>query len=1158
MAENDRAAVERELGNRYQIIRTLGAGAFGAVYLARERDLHRLVAIKVLRGDRAWSDDERERLLREARTIANLSHPAVVPLLAFGVGTSGMVYMVMPYVSGQTLADRLAHDEPFDADEVRRILIELADALAYVHGEGVLHRDLKPENVLLERAGAVDDHIPPRVRLIDFGVAAFPMRDPGVNATRETWGTPHFMAPEQMFGEPELDPRSEIYSLGVLGFLLLGGRLPFDATSPTERLTQQRRGPVIPLSVCAPDAPKDLARAIERCLAYDAEQRWRRVRDFRDTLIAGASVGNSFNSFTPLALVRQRLGQNPAAIERFAAKRRKRQQPRLPFVKRIAGAFSGLDADVRFAVRAIKKAPGFSAAIIAILAIGLGATAVVLSAVEALVLRPVPVADPKALVVIQERREGPGDMYEFYATAFRYDRYLSYRDATAGVFTNIAAQSQATFSIRIGNETRSAGGLVTSGSYFDVLGVRPALGRFYDSQIDTPGGAQAVVVLGYDFWQGTLNRDSSIIGKTIHLDSRPMRVVAVAPRGFKGVIGAVFPLDVWVPEPAYAKPPIRGRSVADEEGAGALAVHWLNIFGRLRPGVTARGASEALKVIAPRVPTEDPRTKIVDASAEPVRTLPTPIQKSMERFIRMLLGVALLVLAIAAANVAGMLLARATVRTREMATRMAVGAGRARLVRQLVVESSILCAAGGGVGVLVALWLSRFLSVYRPTGYPMTVAFGVNSTVLAIVGIIVLGTALIAGIVPALHATAVDLTSALKASGAQTGERRSRLRSAFVVAQIASSVVLLSTAGLFFRSLQRSLNIDPGFRAEGVITGSVSLNAHGYDRDAAEQFYRQLLPRLRARPEIAAAAMANAAPLNGYVNSEDTKRVGHPDDIFSAQWAVADSGFIELLETPLVAGRFFTSQDRRESAPVAIINLTLAQKLWPNDPPPSIIGRRILRLEREVEVVGIIGNGKYTSLYEAPRRFGYVSYDQRFGMSRLLYVRARTTTAAAQRAATEELAKLDPNVVFEGPKLLAQDVEKFLGDQQVGARLIAVFGLVGVVLAMTGLYAVLAFGVAQRMREFGVRLALGARGADIIRLVLGHGLALVAVGLAIGLVGAIGAGRVVSRFLYDIGAVDPATLVAVPLLVVLVAVGACLVPARRGAAADPMTSLRAE
>jgi len=505
-----------------------------------------------------------------------------------------------------------------------------------------------------------------------------------------------------------------------------------------------------------------------------------------------------------------------------------------------------------------------------------------------------------------------------------------------------------------------------------------------------------------------------------------------------------------------------------------------------------------------------------------------------------------------------MLLARATARTREMATRMAVGAGRARLVRQLIVESVMLCAAGGIVGVLVALWLSRFLNVYRPSGIPMSVAFGVNVTVLAIVGVIVLGTALVAGIVPALHATAVDLASALKAGGVQTSERRSRLRSAFVVAQIASSVVLLATAGLFIRSLQRSLNIDPGMRVEGVITADMNLGVHGYDRVGAEQFYQHLLTSLRARPEIAAAAIANAAPFSGQVMIEEAKRAGHPDDSFRSQWAVADSGLIELLETPLVAGRFFTSQDRRDSAPVAIINMTLMRKIWPNDPPPSVIGRRIVSFEREMEIVGIIGNGKYESLQEAPKGFGYVPYHEQFGLSRLLYIRARTTTASALRATTEELAKLDPNVALERSRLLSQDIEKFLVQQQLGARLIAAFGLVGVLLAMTGLYAVLAFGVAQRMREFGVRLALGASGADIIRLVLRHGFALVAVGLVIGLAGAIGAGRVVSRFLYDIGAVDPATLAVVPVLLVLVAVGACLVPARRGAAADPMTSLRAE
>jgi hypothetical protein len=343
-----------------------------------------------------------------------------------------------------------------------------------------------------------------------------------------------------------------------------------------------------------------------------------------------------------------------------------------------------------------------------------------------------------------------------------------------------------------------------------------------------------------------------------------------------------------------------------------------------------------------------------------------------------------------------------------------------------------------------------------------------------------------------------------------------------------------------------------------VITADLNVGVHGYDGAAAERFYSQLLTRLRARPEIAAAAIANAAPFSGQVMNEETRRAGHPDDNFRSQWAVADSGFIELLETPLIAGRFFTSQDRRDSAAVAIINMTLARKIWPNDPPPSVIGRRIVSFGREMEIAGIIGNGKYASLEEAPKGFGYVPYHEQFGTSRLLYIRARTTTASALRAATEELAKIDPNVALERPRLLAQDLEKFLLQQQLGARLIAAFGLVGVALAMTGLYAVLAFGVAQRMREFGVRLALGARQTDIIRSVLRQGLALVGIGLVVGLAGAIGAGRVVSSFIYDVRGVDPATLVAVPVLVVLVAVGACLVPARRGAAADPMTSLRAE
>jgi len=1150
----DRESIERQLGDRYQIVRTLGSGAFGAVYLARERNLHRLVAIKMLRAGRAWSDDERTRLLNEARTLANLSHPAVVPLLAFGEA-DGMVYMVMPYVAGETLADRLARNEPFDADEVRRILIEIADALAYVHGEGVLHRDLKPENVLLERAGAVDDHVPPRVRLIDFGVAAFPGRDLGVNASYETWGTPHFMAPEQMFGETELDARSEIYSLGVLGFLLLGNRLPFEATSPTERLTQQRKGPVVPLSLCAPDAPKDLVAAIERCLAFDVESRWRRARDLRDALVGGAEATGSL---APLSLVRQRLRPDPAAVERFAERRRRSRQRKIPLLKRIVSSFAGIDADLRFAARTLRKTPGFSAAIILILALGLGATTVVLSAVEALVLRPLPVRDPDALVVVQEKRTGANQTVNFGASAFRYDRFLAFREATAGVFTEVASQNYESFSVRIGDRAKSINGLVTSGSYFDVLGVRPYLGHFYTAALDRPGGAEPVAVIGYDFWRNDLGADSSIVGRTLSIDSRPMTIVAVTPPGFKGAIGGVFALDAWVPVPAYATRPVHGSTERSDPAAESQGSHWMNIFGRLRPGMTVLGASEALRVIAPRVPTENPSTKIVDAWAEPVKALPVVYQKMVDQYIAMMFAVACLVLLIAAANAAGMLLACALVRRREVATRMAVGASRARLMRQLVVESALLCSLGGSGGVALALWLSRFLNAFQPFPLRTSVEFGVNGTVLAIVTIFVLGTGLIAGLAPAVQATSVDLATALKAGAAEAGRRRSRLRGGFVVAQVALSVVLLAVGGLFIRSLERSLNIDPGFRAAGVINGGIAVGVHGYDRAAAQLFFRQLLERLRARPEIAAAALANGAPLSGHVSNWDAKRVGHPDDDFPAQWAVADSGFIELLETPLVAGRTFNGTDGQSAQKVTVINLQLAHEIWPGDAPSQVIGRELQSLGQRMMVIGVIGNGKYASLQEPDRGFGYVPYAQAFGMSGLLYVRARNTTGAALGATIEELSRLDSNIAFERPTLLADDVDKFLVEQRLAARLIAVFGVIGVVLAMTGLYGVLSFGVAQRLREFGVRVALGARANDIVRLVLRHGLSLVALGVVIGVAGAIAAGHVVARFLYGLSPTDPVTFVTVPLLLVVVALVASLVPARRGAAADPMTSLRAE
>jgi predicted permease len=406
----------------------------------------------------------------------------------------------------------------------------------------------------------------------------------------------------------------------------------------------------------------------------------------------------------------------------------------------------------------------------------------------------------------------------------------------------------------------------------------------------------------------------------------------------------------------------------------------------------------------------------------------------------------------------------------------------------------------------------------------------------------------------------VDLAAAMKEGGLQGGRRKARLRSAFVVAQVALSVVLLAVAGLFVRSLQRTVGVDPGLEPAGVAHGRVNLAPHGYDEARAAALFARLTERLRARPEVAAAALAVNAPLSGSASWSDVTRpdVAAGDTIESVGWSLAGAGFIELLRVPLLAGRAITSADGPGAPPVAVINELLARRAWPGESPRAVLGRRLRVGSREVTVVGVVANGKYTLLQEEPQPFGFRPYAQDFRDNVMLYVRARGSTEAALRAAREELALLDPNVAVERPTLLAADVARYLVPQRIGATLVGAFGVIGLVLAMTGLYGVLAYGVAQRLREFGVRMALGARAADVVRLVVRHGLALVAAGVLVGLAGALAAGRLIVSFLFGLSPADPLTLLAVPALLGAVAVVATIVPARRAAAADPMTSLRAE
>jgi predicted permease len=507
---------------------------------------------------------------------------------------------------------------------------------------------------------------------------------------------------------------------------------------------------------------------------------------------------------------------------------------------------------------------------------------------------------------------------------------------------------------------------------------------------------------------------------------------------------------------------------------------------------------------------------------------------------------------IAAANIAGMLLARAAHRRREIAIRLALGASRGRLVRQLVTESLVLCLVGGVAGVILARWLVSLLPVVQPPiGVRVSLDLEIDRLVLAVSFGVALVAGLVAGVTPALQSTRFDLLSGLRGLGA--GDVRGRSRRAFVIGQLAMSLVLLVVAGLFTRAAQRALRTDPGLDPRGVAVGLVDVGSHGYDRDLGESFYRRLVERLGARPEITAVALGQWTPLSlGHMGDG----IALPDGSrIAVTYGVADRGYLEAMRIPVVAGRSFDARDTRASAPTVIINETLARRLWPGRSP---IGQAIKFAGTVREVIGVVRDGKYRSLDEPPTTYAFIPFAQRYSGQMTVHVRARGDAAAALAALRAEVRGLDPNIAVDRARPLADDIALYSLIQRMAAWVVGIFGLVGMVLAALGTYAVIAYRVAQRTREIGIRMALGARSSDVVLRVLREGLAMIAIGLAIGVPVALIAARAVRSFLFGLDTADAVTFAAVPAMLGVVGAVASYLPARRAAAVDPMISLRTD
>jgi predicted permease len=811
--------------------------------------------------------------------------------------------------------------------------------------------------------------------------------------------------------------------------------------------------------------------------------------------------------------------------------------------------------DLRYGLRMLWKTPGFTIVAVVSLALGIGLNTAIFSVVNVILIRPVP--------VVQEQ----GSVFWLRAP-ISYPDYVDYKDKTQSFEGMAAATGSSEFSLTRGGEPELIKGEFVTENYFDVLKVGVLSGRtFATEEGNTP---TPVVVLSEHLWRTRFDSDRAIVGRQISLNGIGFTVAGVAAKNF---IGTEVGLDreLWVPlsmQPVL-NPPEASRSADPLSNRfQERDSHWLAVFARLKPGVSREQAGAELTTVARHV-AEAYRGKVNDETLRSVQLLrmsggmdPRDREEALP-LAGIVMVVVALVLLIACANIASLLLARAAVRRRETAIRQALGATRPRLVRQWLTESILLGVAGGALGLLLALWANQLLISYLQTTPLASLDLRLDWRVLAFTLAVSVATGIVFGLAPALQASRLDIVMALKSEDApRAGSRHSRLRAMFVTAQVTLSVVLLIGAGLFIRSLQTANTINPGFRVERALTVPINLGLLRYKEPEGENFYRHLLARVEAQPGVERASLVRFAQLGfSYAQFQVFKEGGHDtpsDEGTSTGFNVVGPNYFTTMETPLLRGRDFAETDRSGAPGVVVLNETLAATLWPGE---DALGKRVSVNGPEgpfLEVVGVARDGKYRSLGETPHPYIYQPLLQSYDPKMTLIVRTSGEPQSVAAAVREQIRALDPNLPVADVKTLRDQLNLSLFPARAAAWTLVGFGVLALLLAAIGIYGVVSYSVAQRTREIGVRMALGAKGKDVLRLVLGQGLFVIAVGLALGLLLAGAATRVIAGFLYGVGVTDPLTFVGVPLLLGFVALGASYIPARRATKVDPLEALRYE
>jgi predicted permease len=832
---------------------------------------------------------------------------------------------------------------------------------------------------------------------------------------------------------------------------------------------------------------------------------------------------------------------------------------------------SATSSDLRLAARGLRRSPIFSIVAILSLALGIGANTAIFTLVDQLILRNLPVSHPEELVMLYQEASVMGSNY-----GTRMHSYPLYQDlqARAEPLSEVVCRRLVAASIGVDDETERITAEMVSGNYFTMLGVKPAVGRVFQSQDDDRVyNGHPVVVLDYDYWVRRFAGDRAAVGKKILVNDYPMTIVGVSAAGFSGVDPAQAPqIRVPIQMVPVMMPEYPDLRIEDRRA------RWVQVFGRLKPGYTVASARAPIQTLFTQIRAyEMTQPAAADWSAfvrdrfmkgqllvESAATGFSPIRNNFSKALLVLMSMVGVVLLIACANVANLLIARAFMRQKEIAVRLSIGAPRGRLVRQLLVESTVLSAAGAVAGIVIAFSLTRALLALVPSpGRPILIDARPDARILLFTLALAIVTAIVFGLVPALRSTRPDVWSTLKdVVGSIAGAKGSLiLRKGLVAAQVALSFLLLFGAGLFVRSLHNLRTTDTGVALDHLVSFRLAPALSGYDNLRATLFYQQLLDRLRAQPGMKAIALATVPILAGDAWDSRTAVEGHtPGDgeDMQAFFNAVSPGYFQAMEIPVLEGRDFTSADVREDVRVALVNRRFATHFFPNG---TAVGKHIGRrtapgAKLDIEIIGVVAD----SLYEGPREGVHRQvFVPNWGRSSgTFYARTAAGVASVFGAIRNEIRQLDARMpVYEMKTVHAQLDETLLTDRLI-ALLSAGFGLLATLLATIGLYGVMAFVVASRQKELGLRLALGAQPAFVVWLVMREVLLLLAIGLAIGVPAAIGSGRLVSAQLYGIQPYDPWIAAATAVLLAMVSAAAGFIPASRASRVDPILALRYE